>query len=289
MQPEQLVTKLMAVLVVYERDLAQVAPWPRLQSWLASSPEANSGAYLDYILIYDNSRVPRARPPDDLMRCRYVHNPANGGTAAAYEHAVALAGVQGAQWLLLLDHDTSLPADFLQGVALHGPSAAAAVVPWVTIPQRGIVSPMRVTRAGSFRALQPGKMPPAGEHLTAVASGSVLHVPTIKQLLPLPSGLWLDYVDHWIFTQLHRNGLTVAISNQRLQHEMAWASLKSLSAARLESMLAGERIFNRRLGRLARLVYPVRLLSRILRIAWANPPLAVHALKWMAAGGLRNG
>src|SRR5450631_3935315 len=160
---------LMAVLVVYERGLADVGPWRTLRAWLEGTRDSRSGLRLDHLLIYDNSSTPRAKPPAGIRRCQYTHNSNNGGTAAAYEAAIEIASVRGIQWLLLLDQDTQLPADFLDqagidDVPMSGQQRAVALVPWVRHGRDLIVSPNRVTRTGTFRPLRPRQVPARGEH-----------------------------------------------------------------------------------------------------------------------------
>jgi hypothetical protein len=225
--------------------------------------------------------------------CEYLHNPDNGGIAAAYESALAIAGTLGIEWLLLLDHDTHLPASFLDqsSIAAHaaGHPAPVALVPWVRHGRNTIVSPARVTRSGGLRPLRPGQRPSGDAHLSAIASGSVLNVATLKNFPPMPKGLWLDYVDHWIFAQLHRSGLKIAISDQILEHDLSIASPGALSAARLRSVLDGEAIFTGLLGIFARIVYPLRLARRVVILARINPKLAVTAVRWILAAGWRTG
>lgn len=284
MRSERTTVTLMAVLVVYERNLTEVPAWTVLRSWLEASGPHGSRPRA-HLLVYDNSGTERARPPSGIRGCRYVHDPNNGGTAAAYACATRIAGEIGMEWLLLLDHDTRLPEGFLAeaaAAASSGSAFVAAWVPWVRLSNGAIVSPARVTWAGGIRPLRPGAQPPAGMRLSAIASGTVLRVVCMRELLPWPKGLWLDYVDHWIFAQLHRNRLKILIMDQVLQHELSIAGPASLSPARLVSILDGEASFQRLLGMSARLVYPLRLAQRVLRLARSNPGLAVHALKWIA-------
>jgi hypothetical protein len=273
----------MAVLVVYERDLEQVAPWQTLRDWL-DGPFEGARIRLKHLLIYDNSRLPRAQPPVSVSGCEYLHDTRNGGTAAAYQAAITSAAARDLEWLLLLDHDTVLPPDFLDrsGLDSLSPSGAepAAVVPWVRHGRGTIVSPSRVTRLGTVRALSPNRMPRTSEHLTAISSGCLLHVPTLRTLLPFPPSLWLDYVDHWLFAQLHRRGLDIRISNQELQHDLSVATPGTLSPVRLVSILQAEVEFTHSLGLLARCCYPLRLGRRVVILAWHNPRLARTAVGW---------
>lgn len=275
--------RLMAVIVVYGRELREVAAWEVLQRWLATD-----GSALGHLLVYDNSPTPRVSAAGDVPHCRYVHDPNNGGTAAAYRCAADIARKLGIEWLLLLDHDTHLPDDFLpHTIASMRQSAAdesiAAFVPWVRHQPTGrIISPVCVTRAGGFRPLKRGR--PLSGQPSAISSGTVLRVAALAALLPLPRELWLDYVDHWIFARLHARGLRICTLDQELLHELSVASPRTLSPARLLSVLEGEVVFHRLLGLTARLVYPWRLTARILYFAVVRPRLAGCTLRWLGSG-----
>lgn len=280
--------RIMAVLVVHERTLEQVDAWSTLRSWLQSERMRGTCGCLQQLLIYDNSAAPVAVPAPDIERCRYVHDSCNGGTAAAYRCAMSIASSQKIEWLLLLDHDTLLPEKFLEEASMRigsaGEPVPAAFVPWVLHGSDRVISPARVRRSGSIRPLRPGLFPLAGEHITAIASGCIVHVPKVEKFLPFPRGLWLDYVDHWIFAQVHKHGYRVSLLEQTLHHDLSVAAPVSLSAARLTSVMHGEAIYNRLLGRFAHLVYPWRLLWRLLRLTLVKPALAMHALKWIVSG-----
>jgi len=249
-------------------------------------PREAASARLEHVLVYENSVGPRARPLTQIDRCEYIHNPRNGGTAAAYQAAIQIASERGIPWLLLLDHDTRLPLEFLDGAELGACSpgrapTTVALVPWVAHAGTTIVSPSRVTRFGTVRALRRGALPPSGAHLSAIASGTVLHVESVKRLMPIPESLWLDFVDHWLFAQLHRNRLPIRISAQVLEHDLSVANPAALSPTRLLSVLQAEADFMRQLGLRARWFYPLRLVRRIVVLAAVKPSLAVTAVGWI--------
>jgi len=281
-------TRLLAVIVVFERDLDQVLAWSFLRRSLIAAADhggatRSCGFLLDHVLIYDNSPQARAKPSEHLPNCNYVHDAGNGGTAAAYARACALAREAGIDWLLLLDQDTTLPYGFLDAASaalMNSTRQPCALVPWVFQSAR-VVSPARLTAVGSVVPLRYEATPPVAHDLTAVSSGSLLLVPTLASLMPLPNGLWLDYVDHWIFAQLRIRQLPVAVFDASLQHNLSVFSLESLNLSRLTSILNGEAGFISILGIRARLVYPFRLAARVIRYAWIRPELAMHTLAWI--------
>ena len=280
-------TRLLTVMVVYERELAEVQAWPFLRQSLdaASGGSATNGQgfVLDHVLIYDNSSKTRARPMGYLPGCIYVHDSSNGGTAAAYDRACTMAREIGIEWLLLLDQDTFLPCGYLEAAsaALAGSVVRpCALVPWV-FHGASVVSPARVTEAGTIAPLKYETPPPIVRSLTAISSGSLIHVPTLAVHIPFPDGLWLDFVDHWIFWQLRAHEFAVVVFDAQLQHDLSICNLESLSLSRLTSILNGEASFLAMLGIKAKLVYPFRLAARMLRYARIRPELALHMLVWM--------
>jgi len=278
----------MAVLVVYERDLQQVNAWP----WLVAALNAKNraGFKLEHVLVHDNSRNPRAQAAADNSSCSYVHDRSNGGTAAAYERAIGVATDRDMEWLLLVDQDTDLPQDFLDAAAASlaklPSQGLAALIPWV-ISQGEVVSPARVTLLGSIRPLRRGGVLGHIDGLTAVASGSLIRVAALRQVLPFPRELWLDYVDHWLFAQINLRGAGIAVFDAVLRHALSVVTPTQLSRRRLNSILDGESYFQGSLGPVARLVYPLRLLGRLARYALISPRLAVDMVRWMVGEAQR--
>ena len=263
----------LAVVVVYERTLDRVAPWAALCAAMNATAvaEADCGLVLRQVLVYDNSAVPKVLAQALPRWAHVVHDPANGGTAAAYRRALQDAQAAGLPWLLLLDDDTRLPDDLLAqaGAALR--CDAAPALPGAVLPRvrhgGDPVSPARITRWGSMRPLacdEPGTAVPA---LTGIASGALVQVQAWRALAPLPEALWLDYVDHWVFAGLRRQGHALRVSGAVLEHDLSVSEPRRLSERRLASILAGEALFTRTLGWPARWLQPLRLLWRALRVS----------------------
>lgn len=275
--------KLAVLLVVFERDLEEVPSWPRLLQ--SNTGRIGDGSGWQMLIVYDNSPRPRALAARDVPECLYVHDPSNGGTAAASSVGADLARQSGADWLLMLDHDTALPSNFFQSLARAeaeaGSSVVAAFVPWVT--DRGsVVSPAKVSVAGSIQPLSRA----GGDRvspLTAIASGCVLRVSVLTSLMPLPPGLWLDYVDHWIFAGIRAQKGDVRILDTTLEHDLSIAHPESLSRRRLMSVLDGEARFVASLGWQARWAHPFRLARRLMRYLVFRPRLATWMAGWLVS------
>lgn len=270
---------MLAVVVIYGRPVTGIDAWPTLKAWLEEAPPAGFG--LRAVLFYDNS--PTAQVPPDTAGCTYVHDPSNGGTAAGYAHAVQHAAERGCDWLLLLDQDTSLPGSFLaeaaRALARPGAGMPIALVPRVRSRRGQYISPARLTVLGSFRPIGASVHPPAGQALFPVASGSLLRRSALAALMPLPDGLWLDFVDHWIFRQLQARGGYVAVLDQVLEHDLSVLTPWAMSAGRLRGVIRAEAYFYSQLGLAARLVYPWRLAWRLARLALRRPGLVIALLQ----------
>jgi hypothetical protein len=269
-----------AVLVIYERDLQEAKAWPQLCAMLTSG--AGGGLKLRHVLVYDNSTRSQPEPPSSSW-CSYVHDPKNGGTAAAYARGARLAHELGLGWLLLLDHDTLLPGDFMErasAAVLAASERPGALLPWVVHGQRTI-SPAKITWTGSVRPLsvQRGKSFPFP--LSGIASASLVDSAALQALGPLPTALWLDYVDHWIFTQLSELGRKVVLFDAIVQHDLSICDPSGISRARLHSILDGEALFIRSQPWIARAIYPLRIALRLVRSCRSHPRGALDLLAWI--------
>lgn len=226
--------------------------------------------------------------PDTLrsdVRLSYRHDPTNGGTRAGFITAAALARQLGHLWLLLLDQDTTLPANFLEKAAMASDTdpTAAALVPRVChgdVP----VSPGVIADTGIVRPLPLHAEPPAHARLTAIASGTLLSVSAFDEIGPPPEQLWLDGVDHWIFTRLHNLGRHVRVLDCTLAHDLSVVKLSAMPVWRILNMLESERLLMRELPLLARVVRPYRLFRFLQRLRREHPVAAHGMQRWLVTG-----
>jgi hypothetical protein len=273
----------LAILVLYERGLDQVGSWPELLRMLIDdTPTVNGRLRLGHLLVYDNSVTPRESAVRLTPRCTYVHDASNGGTAAAYRHGAQLADSLGIEWLLLVDHDTTLPRGLLErastALSNAAPPAPVALLPWV-LHGDTVVSPARITLVGTIRPLDPNTPLHPSWRLTGIASGCLIRASAFADFDTMPDGLWLDYVDHWIFAQLSLRVAPVVLIDCVLQHDLSVANSHQLSDARLKSILSAETRFVGSLPWLARVMHPWRLLARAARMARTRRDHAMTVLK----------
>jgi len=280
-----------AVIVTYGRDPAEAAALPLMRAWLRG--ESGSGSpMLAGLLVWDNSPTSSGVPAQAGIAFR--HDPSNGGTRAAYACAAANAADRGAQWVLFLDQDTVLPADFPEriGCAVRAASARntppAALVPRVVHNDR-LVSPARITASGAVRPAPLSQTdvdgPDGPGRPTAIASGALVRTAELSAVLPAPVEFWLDYLDHWLFRRLLERGGTIAPIDCELRHSLSVASSAPLSAARFTNVLRAERAFVGRPGLAVEFAYRLRLAARALR--WSRGAPELSRIAWQAALGRR--
>ncbi|NDP63258.1 hypothetical protein [Polaromonas sp.] len=270
----------LAVLVVYERNLEEVKPWNQLRTLLKYSKAGSLS--LCHVLIYDNSAQPRAKPPL-LENCSYIHNPKNEGTASAYACGMYLAQDLGLGWLLLLDHDTTLPEGFfsLASEALNQAGIRpAALLPWVVHAERA-VSPAHMTWNGGFKPVPRHSGLKLGKCLTGISSASFVDVKSFEEIGPIPKQLWLDYVDHWIFSRFNSMNKSIAVFDAVVKHELSIYEPATVNRARLFNIMDAENFFIASLPWSARFFYPMRILFRIVRQMLSNPAGAWNIVAWL--------
>nr|WP_307089798.1 glycosyltransferase [Sphingomonas faeni] len=247
-----------------------------LLAWL----KEDSRPRLKHCLIYDNSPTAMVDPSVLGDNITLVWQRDNGGTANAYHAAAERAVGVECDWLLLLDQDTVLPFDYLQlgQEAIDNRTDVAIVVPRVSHDGQ-LISPATITPMGSIvPCLDPNQ---ARGMPTAISSGAIIQRAIIHQLV-FPSAIWLDYVDHWIFLQLSKRFEKIGVIDARLAHDLSVRTPKTLSDARVASILNAETSFYAAFGGKARAILPFRRLVRAARYAAAGR-LSLAAL---VAGGI---
>ena len=279
------ILKILAVLVLYNTDICDC---PAIGIFTGSGSFSTRSTFS--LLVYDNSATAQLAGVDEGCGYRYVHDPSNGGVAAAYNCALGLALDEGADWILLLDQDTDLPVSFLPQLAEAGRTLLneeliAAVVP--KIRSRGkLVSPTRPSALRRQKPLDPECSGLVMGPLTAINSGTMVRVSFIGLLGGFERVFWLDFLDHWLFNRICNAGKCVYVLNAVLDHHLSIENYTSdVSETRYRNILASETIFIRTYaGRWDRICYPVVLLARALKhLIWRkNPRFFLITLKHMA-------
>jgi hypothetical protein len=230
--------RVLAVLVLYREQLEKTITWTTLSTLLHKS-----GYFiLEHCLIYDNS-------PDC---CTSVKNlpegvsitwaPENRGTSSAYTRAVVLAKEKDCDWILILDQDTQLPIDYLHHAAraIKIAPTAVALVPRV-YHNFSLISPSVITLMGRFQSVSSltNKCYP----ITAISSGALIKRNPLDSILPFPNKIWLDYVDHWMFSSFSKKNQSIGLIDNEIQHDLSVKNLKKLPYERMKNIIEAENLF----------------------------------------------
>jgi GT2 family glycosyltransferase len=224
-----------------------------------------------HLLVWDNSPEPleAATLPFPF---RYHHAGRNEGVAGAYNGAARLAREEGAPWLLLFDHDTSVTGDFLRGMQQHAEQTGddrriAAIVPFLYAGEF-IVSPRLWRFARHVPLPRPAASYTERRLIFAANSGTLMRLDALEAVGGYSSRFWLDYSDIYVFHRLHTQGFGVRIAGDLvLQHEVAMLDYDArMSPARYATYLAAESDFlDLYRGPAERMLHLARLAARAVR------------------------
>jgi GT2 family glycosyltransferase len=292
----------LAVVVLYRRAPDESLDASKTLTGLAQAfaEDASLARQLD-VLLWDNSLEglsEQAKERSLPFAFSYQHAIQNQGVSGAYNAAAVLAEQRGCGWLLLLDDDTSVTAEFLRGMLGHAAQVMedeptedelaederiAAVVPFLY--------------AGSFcmsprlwRFARHAPLPRLAHAYTetrsifAANSGTLMRVRALEAIGGYNPRFWLDFSDIEVFHRLHGHGFSVRVaSDLRLEHEMAMLDYdRRMTPERFAAFLAAESDFmDLYRGPLERGMHLLRLAARVVhQKSYADPAFA--RLSWQA-------
>ena len=229
------------VLVLYKRSAEESESLVTLRQILNTVPEIGSELSL---LVYDNSPTSHEVPALPIP-LRYVSDPSNSGLASAYNEGLRMAAVNGASWLMLLDHDTVLTREYLSELRDLAGSVPEGV--WVVVPKLvhtgGIHSPHYLPRL-SHHAVAANFSGVATQDVSAFNSGALVRVNALQLLGGFPMSFRIEYLDHAMFHMLQSAGGKVWVMRATLAHDLSAMRLgETTSMARYRQILIAERNF----------------------------------------------
>jgi glycosyltransferase involved in cell wall biosynthesis len=282
--------RVLVVVVLYKKLFEDIPCAARIKSWLSNVGELRTELHLVHCLVYDNGPDPLPTGFGGHLRTAYVHNPRNGGTRAAYMAATEMALAHGCDWVLFLDHDTDLPADFFS-VSSHALTQSdsdrpiAAVIPHVYDGAMQ-VSPSLVTsygRVSQYPVSEKKGSRDGYQALTAIASASLVQTRCLSSLLPIPAVFSLDYLDHWLFREIQLRGGRLKVSSAKIEHSLSVCSMKSMDVGRYRAILDAELLFLQGDATYSRVTHGLWHLLRTVKLALLTRRLPLLLVCWQAA------
>jgi GT2 family glycosyltransferase len=265
--------RILAVAALYQQSPGESNALSSFITILKDNPELANHFSL---VVYDNS--PESHQARDEFPFHYMHDPANGGLAAAYNYALARAGEGGHEWLLLLDQDTTLTREFLSELiacvqGLRAEDNVAAIVPKLMVrgtilsPAEHFIDFIRHQFRNFVQTLGRDEVGVQRGRISAYNSGSTLSVPVLRSLGGFPQEFWLDYLDHAVFHALCASGGRVYVLRAVLEHDLAESDLNARPMWRFRNALKAQSLFVKRAGSFSdRLLYRLWLLRSVRRL-----------------------
>jgi hypothetical protein len=258
--------KLLAVIVLFKiRPSASSS----LLTLLASARQTANSKLKLAVLIQDNT--PGGQETGSLPEnVRYQAAPHNPGLAEAYNSALKIAEVEGYDWLLSLDQDTSLPINFLERISeiVAGQAAhpeVGAIVP-LAIDNGRILSPYRLL-AGALPCWYSAGSIGVAHHATyAINSAATLRISALRKVGGYDPCFPLDMSDINLCHKLYKAGIQTFVAGDLvIHHELALLDKRGrMTPERYRVGLLDECAFyDLEMGFLGRLERLIRLVGRV--------------------------
>jgi len=277
--------KLMVVIVLY-----RIAPQdsPAFRSVMTARDAFGQEAGEVRVLLWDNS--PAVGAGENLPESvAYFADESNSGLATAYNRALEWAELHGAEWLLTLDQDTAVPADFFVRMAAAAAASTryagiGAIVPQIAAEGRQL-SPNWFQYGAIPRWYRSGYVGVPGEPVFAFNSGAMLRVDALRQAGGYDPRFWLDDSDAMIFSKLHENGKRVYVAGDiQVEHEFSMKDMqRRMSVARYQNALFAETAFwDLRMSRMAGWERTLRLMVRMVKHLMRGDSRELRRITWRA-------
>jgi GT2 family glycosyltransferase len=183
-----------------------------------------------------------------------------------------VAESRGCPWLLLLDQDTTVSAEFLRAMVgyseqFRDTTEVAAVVPFI-FSHGTLVSPRLLLSFNRVRQIPVTFSGLCKDNAYAVNSATLLRVSALREVGGYSEEFWLDLSDVYVFQALYRKGRYMYIAGDlRVEHSIASMDFdKEMSPERYRNFLAAESAYiDLFLSPLERSAQLLRLLVRTIR------------------------
>lgn len=261
-------TSILAIVVLYKRQPGDSSSLRTLSD--AMSNIAPNTIRLSIVIADNTPGGQEAGPiPHDA---RYIRYPENPGLSQPYNDAISYATEEGFDWLLTLDQDTQLPANFFSSLDLYArqyinQNDVAAIVPRI-LDQGRQISPFRFVGGFLPVVLAPDFKGISRKFTSAINSASLLRVASLREAGGYDPDFPLHHSDTRLFQQLDDAEKKIVVASDIIVgHELAILQRHSrMTAERYRQALIDEkRFWDLHMGRLGRTERLFRLIGRLLK------------------------
>ena len=232
---------LVIAIVLYQTQIAQTPSYDLLRELVTKKKTV-------HLFVYDNSLESQE---DELFRdgnVQYFHDERNPGLAVAYNSVKEYCTNINGDLLLLLDQDTLIKETYIEKLlALDVTAEIGAYVPIVYSHGRQISPVSSEHYIGGNSTF-----PIAGlysEKIMSINSGTVIPKATLALLGDFNLEFPLDFLDHWLFWQLHQLHKKICVLDEQLNHDLSVLDYSTISSKRYESIIQAESLFYQKYDR----------------------------------------
>jgi GT2 family glycosyltransferase len=193
-------------------------------------------------LIYDNTPNITAENKNISDRVEYCSTGVNNGLPAAYNDGIRRGAECGAQYIMLVDQDSTITTEFLEAAAQAAKHPSAEQVVWVPhiIASNRHISPYKFNAFGLPTFAYDLSRTPAAYF--AINSYSIISLRFLRQIGGFDEFYWLDGLDSWFFSRVARMGHKVGVIGVDVTHHLSLLD-RSVSAPRLLNIARYESCF----------------------------------------------
>ena len=172
-------------------------------------------------MIFDNTPGRAAESKVLDQNIDYRSSGCNLGLPAAYNAAVRQGLVRGAEYIMLIDQDSSITHEYLEAAARALARPLPEQVAWVPriFANDRVISPYRVNALGLPKFGYDPNRPTAAYF--AINSYSVISLCFLTQLGGFAEHYWLDGLDLWFYSYVAEAARTVGIMDVTVTHRLS--------------------------------------------------------------------
>src|SRR5260370_7175530 len=212
--------RIVAVVVIYKMTAEDSPTFVEVSKFL----KGNDGeSELIELMVCDNTPYKQTGPVN--FSGSYIRDSTNPGLAEHYNLALRRAEELGGSWLMLLDQDTTVTAEYVEEALQRTATLAtddriAALVPKLVM--NGILfSPHLPGYGKRAHPVDRNLTGVPGTRLVAFGSGALVKVSALREIGGFPEKFWLDFLAHAPFLSLQDTGREIFVMHSALRHDVS--------------------------------------------------------------------
>lgn len=226
------------------------------------------------LMVFDNSPIKQYNFSYfryDKFDIHYFNDCSNPGLSRAYNLALSNARDKNYKWLLLLDQDTAITAEYIKEImSLEIDKLSKNVVSImprvISALNDKLIAPVKMSKGGICRSvlLESGV---EQKGISGINSGTLLSVSFMSDINGFSSSYSLDMLDHWYFREIKRNGKEIYLLHSNIKQELSiYGNFEeNLSVSRYSQLLNAENHFLTEDGIISLILYKARLVYRFFK------------------------